>query len=58
MPRTRGRAKLSRTKGEVVHWMDGLDWFWMSSMMLVWIALIGVVVYAAVRAARSPDSKP
>jgi len=38
--------------------MDGSDWFWMSSMMLLWIALIGLVVYAAVRAARSSDSKP
>ncbi|HYT51109.1 MAG TPA: hypothetical protein VEL10_02765 [Gaiellaceae bacterium] len=58
MPRTRREAKLSRTKGDAVHWMDGSDWFWMSSMMLLWIALIGLVVYAAVRAARSSDSKP
>lgn len=38
-----------------MHWMDGSDWFWMSSMMLLWIALIGVVVYVAVRAARRSD---
>jgi flagellar biogenesis protein FliO len=37
--------------------MDGSDWFWMSSMMLLWIALIGVVVYVAVRAARRSDPK-
>ncbi len=58
MPRALRQAKLSRTKGEAVHWMGGLDWLWMSAMMLVWIALIGVVVYAAVRAARSSGSKP
>jgi len=50
-------AILSRTKGDAVHWMDGSDWFWMSSMMLLWIALIGVVVYVAVRAARRSDPK-
>ncbi len=27
------------------------DWFWMVPMMVVWIVLIGAVVYAAVRLA-------
>jgi flagellar biogenesis protein FliO len=57
MRRIGRRAKLSRTKGDAVHWMDGSDWFWMSSMMLLWIALIGFVVYVAVRAARRLDPK-
>lgn len=31
---------------------DGLDWLWMSSMMGLWIVVIGAVVYAAVRLAQ------
>ena len=35
--------------------MNGWDWVWMSSMMVFWIAVLGAVVYAAVRLAqRSP----
>jgi hypothetical protein len=30
-------------------YMDGADWFWMAPMMLLWILLLGAVVYAAVR---------
>jgi flagellar biogenesis protein FliO len=39
--------------------MDGLDWLWMSLMMAFWIALIGAVVYVAVRLAqRPPEAGP
>jgi len=34
-----------------MYWHDGWDWFWMVPMMLVWIVLVGAVVYAAVRLA-------
>jgi hypothetical protein len=27
------------------------DWFWMAPMMLLWIIILGAVVYAAVRLA-------
>lgn len=39
---------------------DGWDWFWMVPMMLLWIAVLGGVVYAAVRLAiqHSHDQKP
>jgi ABC-type phosphate transport system auxiliary subunit len=43
--------------GLVRHWMDGSDWFWMTAMMVFWIALVGVVVYVAVQAARRADPK-
>jgi choline-glycine betaine transporter len=35
----------------VYHHMDnnGWDWFWMVPMMLLWIAVLGGVVYGAVR---------
>lgn len=29
----------------------GFDWFWMSLMMVSWIALLGAVVYVAARLA-------
>lgn len=32
-------------------WNDGWDWFWMVPMMLLWVVLLGAVVYAAVRLA-------
>ncbi len=31
--------------------MDGWDWLWMSLAPVLWIVLIGVVVYVAVRLA-------
>ncbi|MFO7571077.1 MAG: hypothetical protein R6W48_00555 [Gaiellaceae bacterium] len=34
--------------------MDGWDWLWMSFFSVVWIVLIGVVVYVAVRLANRP----
>lgn len=30
---------------------DGGDWFWMLSMMILWIVALGIVVYGAVRIA-------
>ena len=33
-------------------YFHGWDWFWMVPMMLLWIALLGGVVYAAVCVAR------
>jgi flagellar biogenesis protein FliO len=38
--------------------MDGWDWFWMSFMMIVWIVLVGLVVYVAVRLANRPPRGP
>jgi hypothetical protein len=39
--------------GAAVHgWMNGWDWFWMTFMMIFWIAVLGAVVYAAVRLAQ------
>ncbi|MGZ8693456.1 MAG: hypothetical protein ACXWZT_12090 [Gaiellaceae bacterium] len=35
-------------------WMNGWDWVWMSFMMILWIAVLGGVVYAAVRLAQRP----
>ena len=30
---------------------DGWDWFWMAPLMLLWVAVLGGVVYGAVRLA-------
>lgn len=32
--------------------MDGTGWFWMSGILVLWTALVGAVVYVAVRLAR------
>ena len=37
---------------------DGSDWFWMVPMMLLWIVVVGGVVYAAVRLALQHSHKP
>jgi hypothetical protein len=34
-----------------MHWNDGSAWFWMVPMMLLWILLLGAVIYAAGRLA-------
>jgi hypothetical protein len=34
-----------------MHDNNGWDWFWMVPMMLLWIVVLGGVVYAAVRLA-------
>jgi len=35
-------------------YLDGWDWFWMGSMMLLWVVLIGAAVYIGVRLATRP----
>ena len=37
--------------------MSGSDWFWMSLSMSVWVIVLGVVVYAAVRLATSDRNR-
>ena len=34
-------------------WGSGWDWLWMTFMVLLWLVVIGGVVYAAVRIALS-----
>ena len=41
-----------------MHDWNGWDWFWMVPVMLVWIGLLGGVVYAAVRLALGHAQKP
>jgi choline-glycine betaine transporter len=41
----------------MMYWHDGWAWFWMIPMMLVWVLVLGAVVYAAVRLANR-DSHP
>jgi hypothetical protein len=41
-----------------VNGWDGWDWFWMVPMMLLWIAVFGGVVYAAVRLALKHNHQP
>jgi hypothetical protein len=42
----------------MMYWSDGWAWFWMIPMMLLWVLVLGVVVYAAVRLAnRNPQQK-
>jgi flagellar biogenesis protein FliO len=40
-----------------MHNMAGWDWIWMTFVMGFWIALIGAVVYIAVRLAQRPPTK-
>ena len=40
------------------HHMDGGDWFWAIPMMLLWIVVLGGVIYAAVRLALVLHRKP
>lgn len=37
--------------GDVMYWNDGWAWFWMVPMMLLWVLVLGAVVYGAVRLA-------
>jgi len=39
------------------HMSNGWSWFWMVPMMLLWIIVLGGVVYAAVRLANQHSSK-
>jgi len=43
---------------DVHGWIDGWDWIWMSTLMLVWLVALGAVVYVAVRLATPADRKP
>jgi hypothetical protein len=36
--------------------MDGLDWVWMSLMMVFWIGVLGAVIYIAVRLGQRPPT--
>jgi len=40
------------------HHMDGWDWTWAIPMMLLWIVVLGGVVYIAVRLAMQQERKP
>jgi hypothetical protein len=31
-----------------MYWHDGRDWYWMIPMMLLWVLVLGAVVYGAV----------
>jgi hypothetical protein len=44
----------------VYHSMNGWNWFWWIPMMLLWIVVLGGIVYAAVRLAlqHSQQQKP
>jgi hypothetical protein len=42
--------------GPMYVWMSGWGWVWMSFMMAFWIALLGVVVYTAVRLGQRPPT--
>jgi hypothetical protein len=37
---------------------NGWDWFWVVPMMLLWLVVLGGVVYAAVRLALQHSQKP
>lgn len=41
-------------RGAMYHWMSGWGWFWMTFMMVFWVFVLGVVVYAGVRLAQRP----
>ena len=38
-------------------WSSGWDWLWMALMMLVWLVVLGGIVYAAVRLALQHQHK-
>jgi hypothetical protein len=38
--------------------VNGWDWFWMIPMMLLWIVVLGGVVYAAIRLAVDHSNRP
>jgi hypothetical protein len=51
MPKTCGETEASKGGEKALYWHDGLAWFWMVPMMLLWVVVLGAVVYAAVRLA-------
>jgi hypothetical protein len=40
------------------NWGSGWNWLWMVPMMILWLAVLGGVVYAAVRLALQHSQKP
>ena len=36
----------------------GWDWFWMVPMMLLWIVVLGAVIYGAIRLALQHSQQP
>lgn len=40
------------------NWHSAYDWLWMTLMILLWIAVVGSVVYAAVRLAMHHERRP
>jgi hypothetical protein len=40
------------------NWGSGLDWLWMTLMIVFWLAVLGGIVYVAVRLANQHDRKP
>jgi hypothetical protein len=42
----------------MMYWNDGWAWFWMIPMMLLWVLVLGAVVYAAVRLAIRDSHQP
>jgi hypothetical protein len=37
--------------------MDGLDWYWVTPAMLLWIVIFGVFLSSAVRLAMRPEPR-
>ncbi len=42
----------------MMYWHNGWAWFWMIPMMLVWVLVLGAVIYAAVRLANRDTHQP
>jgi ABC-type Fe3+ transport system permease subunit len=40
------------------NWGSAWDWLWMTLMVVFWLAVLGGVVYAAVRLAHQRQQKP
>lgn len=40
------------------HAMDGWSWFWMTFAGVLWLVVLGAVVYLAVRLAQQHDRRP
>jgi hypothetical protein len=49
---------LDRRLSVYEHMNDGWYWLWMVPMLLLWLAVLGGVVYAAVRLALQHAQKP
>jgi hypothetical protein len=47
-----------RKEKPVHHGIDDWGWFWMTFGAILWIVLLGSVVYVAVRLARLHDRRP